>query len=57
LPNDTEAVWELAENRSICIRLEPERARKSVVSPEGRLSGRRGQRDRLRRRRHGRHWP
>ncbi|HEX3542149.1 MAG TPA: VOC family protein [Acidimicrobiales bacterium] len=31
-PNDTEAVWELAENRSIYIRLEPERAGKSVVT-------------------------
>jgi catechol 2,3-dioxygenase-like lactoylglutathione lyase family enzyme len=31
-PNDTEAVWELAENRSIYIVLRPEQAGHSVVT-------------------------
>jgi catechol 2,3-dioxygenase-like lactoylglutathione lyase family enzyme len=31
-PNDTEAVWELAENRSVYVRLDPERAGNSVVT-------------------------
>jgi catechol 2,3-dioxygenase-like lactoylglutathione lyase family enzyme len=32
LPNDTEAVWELAEHRSIYIQLHPERAGNSLVT-------------------------
>jgi hypothetical protein len=32
LPNDTEAVWELAEQRSIYIKLQPEKAGYSVVT-------------------------
>lgn len=31
-PNDTEAVWELAEHRSIYIEAKPERAGRSVVT-------------------------
>ncbi len=32
IPNDTEAVWELAEHRSIYIKLHPEGAGNSVVT-------------------------